>query len=259
MNKRVLAIVAHPDDIEFLMCGTIILLKRAGFECHFLNIANGSCGTTVHSKEEIIRMRRDEAMASAAMIDAIYHESLVDDLEIFYNKSLLARVAAIFREVAPDILLVQPYSDYMEDHQNSARLGVTAAFARSMPNFATDPPKAPVVQDVCVYHGQPHSNLDPTMNRVLPKMYVDISSVIEEKTRMLARHDSQDAWLDESQKMNSFLESMRAISRNTGELSGKYEYAEGWSRHLHFGFCAPDADPLAEALADYIHFAPSST
>jgi LmbE family N-acetylglucosaminyl deacetylase len=259
MSKKVLAIVAHPDDIEFLMCGTIILLSRAGFECHFLNIANGSCGTTVHSKEDIIRIRRNEAMASAAMIDAVYHESLVDDLEIFYDKSLLARVASIFREVAPDILLVQPYSDYMEDHQNSARLAVTAAFARSMPNFMTVPPRAPVFQDVCVYHGQPHSNLDPTMDRVLPKMYVDITSVIEEKTQMLSCHNSQFAWLDESQKMTSFLGSMRTISRNTGQLSGKYDYAEGWSRHLQFGFCAPYADPLADALAEYIHFAPAST
>jgi LmbE family N-acetylglucosaminyl deacetylase len=259
MDKKVLAVVAHPDDIEFLMCGTIILLKRAGFECHFLNIANGSCGTTTYSKEDIIRIRREEAMTSAAMIDAVYHESLVDDLDIFYNKPLLARVAATFREVAPAILLVQPYSDYMEDHQNAARLAVTAAFARSMPNFNTDPLIEPVMSDVCVYHGQPHSNLDPMMNSVLPKMYVDITNVIEQKTQMLACHKSQDAWLDESQKMTSFLESMRTISRNTGRLSGKYEYAEGWSRHLHFGFCAPDADPLADALSEYIHFAPASS
>ena len=259
MSKKVLAIVAHPDDIEFLMGGTMILLNRAGYECHFLTIANGSCGTTIHSKEDIVKIRREEAMASAALIDAVYHESLVNDLEIFYEKSLLSKVASIFRLVAPDILLVQPYSDYMEDHQNSARLAVTAAFARSMSNFTTDPPRAPTFQDVCVYHGQPHSNLDPTMNRVLPKMYVDITSVIEEKTQMLACHQSQAEWLDESQKMASFLEAMRAISRNTGQLSGKYEYAEGWSRHLHFGYCASDADPLADALADYIHFAASSS
>lgn len=259
MSKKILAVVAHPDDIEFMMCGTVILLARAGFECHFLNIANGSCGTTTHSKGEIIRIRREEAMASAAIINAIYHESLVDDLEIFYNKALLARVASVFREVAPDILLVQPYGDYMEDHQNAARLAVSAAFARSMPNFDTDPLRDPVLQDVCIYHGQPHSNLDPTMNVVLPKMFIDITSAIEQKTQMLACHESQVSWLDESQKMPSFLESMREISRYTGRLSGKFEYAEGWSRHLHFGFCAADADPLAEALAEYVYYPPETT
>lgn len=256
MAKKVLAVVAHPDDIEFLMGGTIALLKKAGYECHFLTIANGSCGTIEQSKEDIIRIRRNEAIASAKLIDAVYHESIVDDLEIFYNKTLLARVAAIIRKVAPDILLVQPYSDYMEDHQNAARLAVTAAFARSMSNYVTEPPTAPVFQDVGVYHGQPHSNLDPMMQLVQPKMFVDIMSVIEDKTRMLACHKSQESWLDESQKMSSFVESMREISLNTGKLSGKFKYAEGWSRHLHFGFCAPDADPLAEALADYIHKVP---
>jgi len=251
MVKKVLAVVAHPDDIEFLMGGTMVLLKQAGYECHFLTIANGSCGTTIHSKEDIIRIRRKEAIASAKLINAVYHESLVDDLAIFYEMGTLAKVAAIVREVRPEILLVQPYSDYMEDHQNSARLAVTAAFARSMPNFITDPPTAPILNDITVYHGQPHSNLDPMMQIVMPKMFVDITSVIEEKTRMLACHKSQVPWLDESQKMISFVESMREISLNTGKLSGKFEYAEGWTRHLHFGFCAHDTDPLAEVLADY--------
>lgn len=256
MVKKVLAVVAHPDDIEFLMGGTMVLLKQAGYECHFLTIANGSCGTTIHSKEDIIRIRRKEAITSAKLIDAVYHESLCDDLEIFYNKDLLTKVAGIIREVAPEILLVQPYSDYMEDHQNSARLAVTAAFARSMPYFPTDPPIAPVFQDIAVYHGQPHSNLDPMMRIVMPKMFVDITSVIEVKARMLACHKSQEPWLNELQKMTSFVEFMREISLNTGKLSGKFKYAEGWTRHLHFGFCAHDTDPLVEALADYIFMMP---
>jgi hypothetical protein len=33
-----------------------------------------------------------------------------------------------------------------------------------------------------------------------------------------------------------------------GRLSKKFRYAEGWRRHLHYGYCAPDADPLADAL-----------
>ena len=39
-----MAIGAHPDDIEFSMAGTLLLLKRAGFETHYFNIASGNCG-----------------------------------------------------------------------------------------------------------------------------------------------------------------------------------------------------------------------
>lgn len=49
-NRKVaFAIGAHPDDIEFMMGGTLFLLKEAGFESHYMTVANGSCGTTTHS------------------------------------------------------------------------------------------------------------------------------------------------------------------------------------------------------------------
>lgn len=196
MIRRAFAIAAHPDDIEFMMAGTLILLRRADFEIHYMAIANGSCGTAKHLPKEIIRVRRREARAAASSIGAIYHESLVDDNDIFYSKVLLARVSAVVREVAPEILLVHAPSDYMEDHQNAARLAVTAAFTRSMPNFATHPPRAPIDQPVTVYHAQPHSNRDPLGQLVWPGMYVDIASAMQEKTAMLAHHQSQNEWLD---------------------------------------------------------------
>ena len=45
-TKTAIAIAAHPDDIEFFMAGTLMLLGRAGYELHYMNIANGCCGTT---------------------------------------------------------------------------------------------------------------------------------------------------------------------------------------------------------------------
>ncbi len=89
------------------MSGTLVLLQRAGYEIHYMNIANGSCGTAQRSKEDIIAIRHNEARAAAADIGAIFHESLVDDIAIFYEPGLLARVSAVMREVAPEILLVQ--------------------------------------------------------------------------------------------------------------------------------------------------------
>ena len=167
MSKRAFAVAAHPDDIEFQMAGTLILLRRAGYEIHYLNLANGSCGTAELSVDEIVDIRRQEAQAAAAYMGAVYHESLVDDLAIFYEAPLLARVAAVMRAVAPEILLVQSPQDYMEDHQNAARLAVSAAFTRGMRNFETVPPTAPVSQPVHVRPSSsrgPASTLRPSMS-----------------------------------------------------------------------------------------------
>jgi LmbE family N-acetylglucosaminyl deacetylase len=253
-QKRAFAIAAHPDDIEFQMSGTLILLSRAGYEIHYLNIANGSCGTVEFSKGEIIAIRRSEGQAAAALIGAVFHESLVDDLDIFYEPVLLAKVSAVVREVAPEILLVQSPQDYMEDHQNATRLAVTAAFTRGMPNYATNPPRSPVAQPVTVYHAQPHGNFDPLVHFVRPEFCIDISSVIGLKREMLAQHRSQKNWLDLTQGMDAYLNVMQENSRVVGQITGRFVYGEGWRRRLHFGFCEADANPLADALREYVQF-----
>jgi LmbE family N-acetylglucosaminyl deacetylase len=249
MTKRVFAVAAHPDDIEFVMAGTLMHLQAAGYEAHYMNIANGCCGSTVYSRDELAMLRRAEAAEACASIGAVFHESLTGDLEIFYDQPTLARLASVMRQVAPEILLVHAPSDYMEDHTNACRLAVTAAFARGMPNFPVDPPRPPVDQAVTVYHAQPHGNRDPLGAEVRPQLFVDIGEVLHRKTEMLSRHRSQRGWLDQSQGLDSYLQTMHDLMREVGRMSGRFEFAEGWRKHHHPGFCAPDADPLSAALA----------
>src|SRR5580658_10145052 len=118
MSKIALAIAAHPDDIEFMMAGTLLLLKEAGYEIHGLNLASGSCGTTEHDAKTIRRIRLREAKKAAAILGACLHPPLVDDMEILYGLRLLRRVVAVVREVRPTILLTHSPFDYMEDHTN---------------------------------------------------------------------------------------------------------------------------------------------
>ena len=253
--KRAFAVAAHPDDIEFVMAGTLILLRNAGYEIHYMNIANGSCGSEEYSAEHTIRIREKEALAAADSIGAVFHPSLSNDLEIFYNQDLLTRLASVMREVAPEIILTHSPSDYMEDHMNASRLAVTAAFARGMPNYPASPPREPVAQPVTIYHAQPHGNRDPLGNAVQPAMFVDVGSVMEEKTSMLACHQSQKQWLDASQGMDSYLVAMKELIGEVGRMSGRFKYAEGWRKHLHLGLCAADADPLAAALKQFVQAA----
>ena len=84
---------------------------------------------------------------------------------------------------------------------------------------------------------------------------MDVSGVMAKKTAMLACHKSQQQWLDTSQGLNSYLETMKDLMREVGRMSGRFEYAEGWRRHNHLGLCAPDADPLREALANHVFVA----
>ena len=48
MDKKVaMAVAAHPDDIEFYMAGTLLLLREAGYEVHYMTLASGSCGSRI--------------------------------------------------------------------------------------------------------------------------------------------------------------------------------------------------------------------
>ncbi|MDP6442699.1 MAG: PIG-L family deacetylase [Pirellulaceae bacterium] len=255
MAKSVLAIAAHPDDIEFFMSGTLMKLGEAGYATHYMNLANGCCGTTQYDVETIVAMRRTEAMAAAHSIGATYHESICNDLEVFYNRELLGLVAATVRQVEPQIVLTHSPADYMEDHMNACRLAVTAAFARGMPNFPVQPHCEPTSQPVTVYHAQPFSHRDPLGNPVIPDFFIDVGDVVERKTAMLAEHVSQKRWLDESQGHDSYLQTLRDLDAECGRMSTTFDYAEGWRRRLHLGYCGPDDNPLADALSGCVHFA----
>jgi LmbE family N-acetylglucosaminyl deacetylase len=250
MSDAVFAIAAHPDDIEFMMGGTLILLKRAGYQPHYMNIANGSCGTATLGKDEIVAIRLEESRLAAESIGAEFHPPLVDDIDIFYERSLLARVGAVVRQVDPRILLLPAPQDYMEDHTNASRLGVTAAFCRGMRNFTTDPPAPPVEGNVAVYHALPFGLQDQLRNPIHAEMYVDVSAVLDEKRRMLACHRSQKEWIDRSQGVDNYLKMMEEMAADVGRVSGKFRHAEGWRRHSHMGFGPEDFDPLRDVLAD---------
>lgn len=243
-----MAIAAHPDDIEFRMAGTLLLLKQAGCETHYLNVANGNCGSVDYGPSRTATVRAAEAKRAAKILGAHFHASLVNDLEIFYDLRTLRRVAAIVREVRPSIVLTHSPLDYMEDHTNTCRLAVTAAFAHGMPNFKSTPLRAIYQQDVTVYHCQPHGCSDGLRRRIRPGAYVNTASVHKTKLAALAEHQSQQNWLDASQGMNSYLRAGEEMSLELGRWSKKFKHAEGWRRHLHLGFSAGEIDPLAALL-----------
>jgi N-acetylglucosamine malate deacetylase 1 len=247
-DKVAMAISAHPDDIEFFMAGTMLLLSEAGYELHYLTIANGGCGGTQHDAITIARTRAAEAKHAAKILGATFHASFCNDLEIVYDLKPLRELASIIREVKPGIILTHPPVDYMEDHTCTCRLVVTAAFAREMPNFVTTPAREPYSGEVTIYHATPHGLTDPFGRLMIPEFFVNTEGVHLRKCEALAAHQSQAAWLETSQCANSLISMLDAFSSEVGKISGRFRHAEGWWRHSHLGFCRAEADPLREAL-----------
>lgn len=247
-ERAAIAIAAHPDDIEFLMAGTLCLLREAGYRTHYLNLSTGSCGSLVHRPAALRRIRRAEAQRAAAILGAEFHESVADDLEVLYTIPLLRAVTAVIRRVRPAIILTHSPQDYMEDHTNACRLAVTAAFSRGIPNFSSRPRVKAWLGDTTIYHAMPAGLCDPLRRRIIPGAYVDTASVHATKFAALGCHESQHGWLQATQGMNSYLRSMEEGSREVGRMSRRFRLAEGWRRHSHMGYCAPDADPLRDAL-----------
>lgn len=250
MVKTAFAIAAHPDDIEFDMAGTLLLLAHAGYDIHYMNVANGSCGTATIDKDQIIAMRTQESRDAAEFLGATIHPPLVDDLMIYYTPELVARLTAVVRRVSPEILLVPSPQDYMEDHTNTSRLAVTAAFCRSLRNLETDPHVDPIQNDTAIYHAMPYGLQDQLRQPITAHIYVDVTSLMDAKRTALACHRSQKEWLDASQGLNDYIITMENLNRRVGKMSGKFEFAEGWRRHSHMGYADEDFDPLTKTLSN---------
>ncbi len=97
-------------------------------------------------------------MRAADLLGAKHYPPIERDMELTYCSERLRQVAAVVRQAEADVVLTHSPVDYMEDHQNTARLAASAAFARGMPNFITQPETTPYFKPVVVYHAQPHGH-----------------------------------------------------------------------------------------------------
>lgn len=248
---RVLAVMAHPDDIEMTCAGTLALLRRAGWDVYLATMTAGDLGTATLSRAAISRIRKKEAAASAALLGAGYTCLGFDDLTIVYDERTKRRVSALLRIVRPDLVLVPSPVDYMADHEETARIVREAAFASTVPKWKasfggrTPPPCAKV--PVLLY-ADPIDNVDHFGRRVPVQYVVDITGSIDLKEQMLARHDSQRTWLRHQHGEDEYLLWMRRVGEDRARDFDEpgVHYAEGFRQHLGHGF--PREDSLTAAL-----------
>src|SRR5262245_29510784 len=116
-SRRILALHAHPDDIEFQCAGTLALLRQKGHHVTIATMTPGDCGSAEHDAETISAIRREEARAAADLIGAEYECLEFRDLSIIDDDESRRRVTEALRRARPDLILTSPPVDYLCDHE----------------------------------------------------------------------------------------------------------------------------------------------
>lgn len=146
---RVLAIGAHPDDIEFGCGATLAKWAAAGAQAHLLVLTDGSKGTWDPGADldALVAARRQEQRAAAERLGAagVTHLDLVDG-ELTTGREERARVCEVVRRVRPDVILGHdPWKRYRlhPDHRAAGFLTIDALVAARDPHFFPEQGLAP--------------------------------------------------------------------------------------------------------------------
>jgi LmbE family N-acetylglucosaminyl deacetylase len=232
-SVRILAIHAHPDDIEFQCAGTLALLRRAGHEVVMATMTPGDCGSAELGCEAIAEVRRGEAAAAARLIGAEYLCLEFRDLAVFNDDESRRRVTEALRRARPDIVLTAPPADYLCDHEMTSLLVRDACFAAPIPNYSTRQwdPAPPLARIPHLYFVDPIEGIDRDGHAVAPGFLIDVTSVFETKRAMLACHASQRNWLLKQHGIDEYLESQAKWSARRGAELG-VPHAEAFRQYL---------------------------
>ena len=227
----ILALHAHPDDIETLCAGTLAILAGAGHRVVLATATAGECGSASTDLAATGRIRRAEAAAAAALIGASYLCAELPDLGVYNTDPARRAVTEVVRQAACEIVITAAVADYHPDHEAVSILVRDACFAASAPNFQTGPAE-PLAAIPHLYFADPIGGRDRDGARVEPDFAVDITETLGIKVAMLAAHESQAEWLKKQHDIDDAAASMKAFGARQGRDFG-VAYAEGFRQYAH--------------------------
>ena len=198
---KILALGAHPDDIEIFMFGTMAAYAAQGAELTFAVATDGARGGK-SNPAALARARREEASQAAALLGATPRFLDFPDGALVADAELIATLKALIGEIGPNLVITHAPNDYHADHRAlSDGVRIAASFA------------VPVV----------HAD---TMGGTgfAPTHYVDISVHWDVKARAIRAHRSQapEQYVDRARIQNEF----RAGQCNgvTGSLAEAFRF-----------------------------------
>lgn len=246
---RVLAIHAHPDDVEILAGGTVALLARLSHTITIATFTAGDCGSHELPPAEIAAVRRGEAGRSAARIGAAYVCLGMGDLAIFSDDPSRRRVVEVLRETRPEVVLTSSPSDYLCDHEAASALVRDACFAAPAPNYHTGAQRAaaPLEAIPHLYWMDPVGGEDREGRAVEPEFIVNVKDTFALKRAMLSEHASQREWLRHHHGTDDYLNAMERWTAERGRRAG-FAYGEGFRQYR--GHPYPRRPVLQELLGE---------
>jgi LmbE family N-acetylglucosaminyl deacetylase len=218
---NILAIGAHPDDIEMQCAGTLALYAAAGHKVYIAVATNGNVGSPTLSRDEIAAIRKAEQAASCAIIGAELIWMDFDDEWLMNDRVTRTRFIDAIRQANPDVMFIHGPTDYHPDHRIAGQVAEDARIPASVRLVETALPHINKIPHV-FYMDNP-AGVD-----FAPEVYVDIGSVFATKKKMLLCHESQDTWLRAIYGEHTSITDMMTDNAKARGLAGGYPYAEGF-------------------------------
>lgn len=209
----ILAIFAHPDDMELTVGGTLLKMKSFGYKTGALDVTQGEMGT-----RGTVEGRAEEAREAARILKLDVRENLeLPDGHVWVTEETRTRMVRVLRRLKPKVILTQQFDDPHPDHNHIAQMVREAARLASMQKYDGA-------------NGQERINVPMIAHnifsqRVVPSFVVDISEFLEQKMEAIRAHvsqfhnpDSKDLETRLSDK--GFLAELENRSRYFGSLIG---------------------------------------
>lgn len=224
MKLDILAIGAHPDDVELSCAATIAKEISRGKKVGILDLTRGELGT--RGSAEI----REKEAKDAADILGVKMRSNLEFSDGFFTNNVAHQleVIKILRKYRPEIVLCNAVDDRHIDHGKGAKLVAEACFLSGLRKIETicDGNKQNAWRPKAVYHYIQWKNSTPDI-------VVDVTGFMDKKLEAVKAYKSQ--FFDENSKEpetpisnQNFLESITYRAKDLGRLIGT-DYAEGYT------------------------------
>ena len=192
---NVLAVGAHPDDIELLCSGTLAKYSELGNKIFMYHTCNGDKGG-FNKTTECIKAERDiEAKNSAKIIGAESFGGIFEDGDVFINDKSRKKMVEVIRNTKADVIITHHPNDYHTDHINTSKLVLEANYMSTIQNYVTDSIYLKKVPSV--YYMETLGGIN-----FIPEVYVDISQTMQIKKKMISAHKSQVIFLKEHSNLD---------------------------------------------------------
>lgn len=220
---KVLAVGAHPDDLDLQCVGTLIRYVKEGHKVTMAIACTGNVGSKSLTGPEIEAVRAIESQRSAQVVGAELIMLGYRDAEVWLDNPTWKRFVDLIRQVDPDVIITHDTGDYVHDHSNVGQLAYRAAIWASVHNIP-DCSYPPIMHIPTVYFMEniAAQRDDP------PTEYVDITAEYEQKLEAFRQHESQHGdFLEKQFGVANWFDYLEALGKLRGFQCG-CKYAEAF-------------------------------